>query len=228
MPGRHPEVGDLRARSSSRSSSGWGSPPQTVLAAYRVGDSPINVITPLMVYLPFIVVGRPALPEGRRHRHDHRADAARTPSIVLGLVDPSSSSLWFLLGIPLGPGLPGPALTGRAAVRWADVMSDITIVLPRSWSVGRRRCSSGTGSRSGSSRSAPPWPCGPRACSTLDQALAGFGDPAVIFIATLFVVSEGLDATGVTAWAGQQLDRAGRRRAGPRLLVADDAARRRR
>ena len=40
---------------------------------------------------------------------------------------------------------------------------------------------------------------------TLDQALAGFGDPVVIFIATLFVVSEGLDATGVTAWAGQQL-----------------------
>ena len=28
----------------------------------------------------------------------------------------------------------------------------------------------------------------------LTQALAGFGDPAVIFIATLFVVSEGLDA----------------------------------
>ena len=39
----------------------------------------------------------------------------------------------------------------------------------------------------------------------LDQALAGFGDPAVIFIASLFVVSEGLDATGVTAWAGQEL-----------------------
>ncbi len=39
----------------------------------------------------------------------------------------------------------------------------------------------------------------------LEQALAGFGDPTVIFIATLFVVSEGLDATGVTAWAGQQL-----------------------
>ena len=39
----------------------------------------------------------------------------------------------------------------------------------------------------------------------LEQALAGFGDPAVIFIASLFVVSEGLDATGVTAWAGQQL-----------------------
>jgi di/tricarboxylate transporter len=39
----------------------------------------------------------------------------------------------------------------------------------------------------------------------LEQALAGFGDPAVLFIASLFVVSEGLDATGVTAWAGQQL-----------------------
>lgn len=40
---------------------------------------------------------------------------------------------------------------------------------------------------------------------TLDQALGGFGDPTVIFIASLFVVSEALDATGVTAWAGQQL-----------------------
>ena len=39
----------------------------------------------------------------------------------------------------------------------------------------------------------------------LNQALAGFGDPAVIFIAALFVVSAGLDSTGVTAWAGQQL-----------------------
>ena len=39
----------------------------------------------------------------------------------------------------------------------------------------------------------------------LSQALAGLGDPAVIFIASLFVVSAGLDATGVTAWAGQLL-----------------------
>jgi aminobenzoyl-glutamate transport protein len=33
-----------------------GVAPQTVTAAYRVGDGPMNVITPLMVYLPFIVV----------------------------------------------------------------------------------------------------------------------------------------------------------------------------
>src|SRR6185295_14303738 len=39
----------------------------------------------------------------------------------------------------------------------------------------------------------------------VNEALAGFGDPTVIFIATLFVVSEGLDASGVTAWAGQEL-----------------------
>jgi di/tricarboxylate transporter len=39
----------------------------------------------------------------------------------------------------------------------------------------------------------------------LDQVIAGFGDPTVIFIATLFVVSESLDATGVTSWVGQRL-----------------------
>src|SRR6478752_2710263 len=41
----------------------------------------------------------------------------------------------------------------------------------------------------------------------LEDALAGFGDPTVIFIASLFVVSEALDASGVTAWVGQELVR---------------------
>ncbi|HWK92382.1 MAG TPA: SLC13 family permease, partial [Luteimicrobium sp.] len=50
-------------------------------------------------------------------------------------------------------------------------------------------------------------------------AVAGFGDPIVVFIAGLFVVAEGLEATGVTAWAGQQLlARVGTGRSG--LLVA--------
>jgi di/tricarboxylate transporter len=40
---------------------------------------------------------------------------------------------------------------------------------------------------------------------TLEQALAGFGDPTVLFIASLFVVAEALDTTGVTGWVGQQL-----------------------
>ncbi|MFI5428529.1 SLC13 family permease [Aeromicrobium sp. UC242_57] len=54
---------------------------------------------------------------------------------------------------------------------------------------------------------------------TANQALAGFGDPVVVFIAALFVVSEGIDSTGVTTWAGQNLiDRAGEDR--NRLLTA--------
>lgn len=40
---------------------------------------------------------------------------------------------------------------------------------------------------------------------TLEQALAGFGDRAVMFVASLFIVSAALDKTGVTAWAGQIL-----------------------
>lgn len=39
----------------------------------------------------------------------------------------------------------------------------------------------------------------------LEEATAGFGDPVVVFIATLFVVSEGIDRTGLTAWAGGRL-----------------------
>lgn len=39
----------------------------------------------------------------------------------------------------------------------------------------------------------------------LEQTFAGFGDPVVLFVASLFVVSEGLDAGGITAWAGQKL-----------------------
>jgi len=54
---------------------------------------------------------------------------------------------------------------------------------------------------------------------TTQEAVAGFGDPVVIFIATLFVVSEGIDSTGVTTWAGRWLlDRAGTERT--RVLLA--------
>jgi di/tricarboxylate transporter len=41
----------------------------------------------------------------------------------------------------------------------------------------------------------------------VQQTFAGFGDPTVIFIASLFVVAEALDATGVTTYAGQRLFR---------------------
>ncbi|MGH2615313.1 MAG: SLC13 family permease, partial [Thermomicrobiales bacterium] len=39
----------------------------------------------------------------------------------------------------------------------------------------------------------------------LEQSLAGFGSPTVVLIAALFVVAEGLDAAGITTWAGQQV-----------------------
>lgn len=42
---------------------------------------------------------------------------------------------------------------------------------------------------------------------TVEQSLAGFGTPTVILIAALFVVAEGLDAAGITTWAGQQVMR---------------------
>ena len=53
----------------------------------------------------------------------------------------------------------------------------------------------------------------------VEAVLAGFGDPVVVFIATLFVVSEGIDSTGVTTWLGQLIvAKAGESRG--RLLLA--------
>lgn len=81
-----------------------GIAPQTVLAAYRIGDSPMNVITPLMVYLPFIVIVA--------QRYDKRVGLGTIISlmipytfIVLG-VWLVFFVAWYLLGIPLGPGYP--------------------------------------------------------------------------------------------------------------------------
>jgi di/tricarboxylate transporter len=54
---------------------------------------------------------------------------------------------------------------------------------------------------------------------SLNQAISGFGDPAVMFIATLFVVSAALERTGVTAWAGQALIRGAGEDSKARLLI---------
>ena len=53
----------------------------------------------------------------------------------------------------------------------------------------------------------------------LGQALGGLGDPAVVFIASLFVVSAALETTGVTAWAGQLLIRWAGEKSRTRLLL---------
>ncbi|MFB7715842.1 SLC13 family permease [Nocardia sp. NPDC056100] len=38
-----------------------------------------------------------------------------------------------------------------------------------------------------------------------DQVFAGFGDPVVVFIAAMFVVSGALEASGITGWAGRRI-----------------------
>ncbi len=54
---------------------------------------------------------------------------------------------------------------------------------------------------------------------SLQAAMAGFGDPAVLFIAALFVVSAALERTGVTTWAGQRLIESSGEESRTRLLV---------
>lgn len=81
-----------------------GVAPQTVLAAYRIGDSPLNVITPLMVYLPFIVIVA--------QRYQKEAGLGTIISLMLPytgillVVWILFFVIWFVLGIPLGPGYP--------------------------------------------------------------------------------------------------------------------------
>ena len=78
--------------------------PQTVLAAYRVGDSPVNVITPLMVYLPFIVLVA--------QRYKKEAGIGTVVSLMLPITGILLLTwtlffvAWYLLGIPFGPGYP--------------------------------------------------------------------------------------------------------------------------
>ena len=50
--------------------------PDVVLAAYRVGNSPGNVITPLMAYFGMIVIFAQKYQKERRRRHGRGDDAA--------------------------------------------------------------------------------------------------------------------------------------------------------
>jgi aminobenzoyl-glutamate transport protein len=76
--------------------------PETVLAGYRIGDSPVNTLTPLMVYFPFIVT------VAQRYRKD--AGVGTIVAIMLPYAGIMLIAwlvlfaLWFVLNIPLGPG----------------------------------------------------------------------------------------------------------------------------
>jgi aminobenzoyl-glutamate transport protein len=79
-----------------------GVAPESVLAAYRIGDAPVNPITPLMVYLPFILLVA--------QRYDKKAGIGTIISLMLpytiaiAITWLALFAIWFLLNIPLGPG----------------------------------------------------------------------------------------------------------------------------
>lgn len=81
-----------------------GVPAQTVFAAYRVGDSPINTLTPLMVYFPVIVIFA--------QRYQKTAGVGSLVALMLPIAMIVLIAwliffvLWFVVGIPLGPGYP--------------------------------------------------------------------------------------------------------------------------
>ena len=81
-----------------------GVPAQTVFAAYRVGDSPINTLTPLMVYFPVIVIFA--------QRYEKKSGVGSLVALMLPIAAVVLVAwmvifiLWFILGIPLGPGYP--------------------------------------------------------------------------------------------------------------------------
>jgi aminobenzoyl-glutamate transport protein len=79
-------------------------PCTTLFAAYRVGDSPINTLTPLMVYFPVIVTFA--------QRYQTKAGVGTIVALMIPYVAVILVGwlilllLWFVLGIPLGPGYP--------------------------------------------------------------------------------------------------------------------------
>ncbi|MBN8909919.1 MAG: AbgT family transporter [Rhodospirillales bacterium] len=75
--------------------------PETVLAAYRVGDSPGNVVTPLMAYFGMIVIFV------QRYQKDAGVGTVVAMMLpyfaVISVVWAMFLIGWYLLGIPFGP-----------------------------------------------------------------------------------------------------------------------------
>lgn len=77
-----------------------GVAPEAVLAAYRIGDSPINAITPLNAYFALVV--------GFAQRYDKNAGVGTVVALMLPyvvwmlLLWTALFVVWFLLGLPWG------------------------------------------------------------------------------------------------------------------------------
>jgi aminobenzoyl-glutamate transport protein len=79
-----------------------GVSPATVIAGYRVGDGPANVVTPLMVYLPFVVL---QVQRWRKSAGLGTVVAMMIPYTLVVLVTWTLFYiLWYAIGIPWGPG----------------------------------------------------------------------------------------------------------------------------
>jgi aminobenzoyl-glutamate transport protein len=79
-----------------------GLSPEATQAAYRVGDSITNIISPLMPYLPIIIVFA--------QKYDRKSGmgtilAAMLPySIAMGIAWIIMLLVWMYAGLPMGPG----------------------------------------------------------------------------------------------------------------------------
>lgn len=83
--------------------SNLGIAPQTLIAAYRVGDGPVNVITPLMVYLPFIIL---VCQRCRAKAGMGTVVSMMLPYTVVLLITWTLFFVaWYLFGIPWGRAL---------------------------------------------------------------------------------------------------------------------------
>jgi aminobenzoyl-glutamate transport protein len=77
-----------------------GVEPEAILALYRVGDSPMNIVTPIMAYFPLIVVFAA--------RYDRRAGIGTVIALMLPyfvaltVVWSAFFLLWYALGLPWG------------------------------------------------------------------------------------------------------------------------------
>ena len=81
-----------------------GISPEGATAAYRVGDGATNIITPLMVYFPLILIF------AQRWQKDFGLGSLTAMMIPYSLWLLISGvilmMIWIFLGIPLGPGAP--------------------------------------------------------------------------------------------------------------------------
>ncbi len=81
-----------------------GISPDGATAAYRVGDSATNIITPIMVYFPLVLVFARRWQEGYGLGS---LTAMMIPySIWMLITGTALMMIWLFLGIPLGPGAP--------------------------------------------------------------------------------------------------------------------------